>query len=179
MTGRAVFLDRDGVVNRAIVRCGRPYAPRSLEDLEILPGVHDSIAALKQRGYLIFIVTNQPDVSRGHIQRRIVDDMHGRLERELPIDGILACFHDDDDGCECRKPRAGLLLQAAREFALDLSRSFMVGDRWRDIEAGKRAGCATLFVDRAYDEEPPAGYDHRVGSLAEACALILAQRGPA
>jgi len=178
MTGRAVFLDRDGVVNRAIVRRGRPYAPQRLEDLEILPGVHDSIAALKQRGYLIFIVTNQPEVSRGSIPRHTVEDMHGQLQRELPVDGILACFHDDDDDCDCRKPRAGLLLQAARDFSLDLSCSFMVGDRWRDIEAGKRAGCATLFVDHAYAEEPPAGYDHRVGSLAEACALILAQRDP-
>jgi len=179
MTGRAVFLDRDGVVNRAIVRHGKPYAPHRPDDLKILPGVYDSIIALKQRGYFIFIVTNQPDVARGRVQRPTVDGFHGQLQRELPIDGILACFHDDDDGCDCRKPRAGLLLRAAGDFALDLSRSFMVGDRWRDIEAGKRAGCTTFFVDYKYDEEPPTGYDYRVGSLQEACALILAHRDPA
>jgi D-glycero-D-manno-heptose 1,7-bisphosphate phosphatase len=179
MNGRAVFLDRDGVVNRAVVRDGRPYAPDSPADIEILPGVFDSIVALKRHGYSIFIVTNQPEVSRGGIRREIVERIHRLLSRELPVDGILACFHDDADGCDCRKPGAGLLLQAARDHALDLERSFMVGDRWRDIEAGKRAGCATFFIDHAYDEEPPTGYDHRVGSLAEACALILAERGPA
>jgi D-glycero-D-manno-heptose 1,7-bisphosphate phosphatase len=178
MTCRAVFLDRDGVVNRAIIRSGKPYPPESLADLEILPGVSDALAALKLRGYFVCVVTNQPDVARGTMTRRTVDTIHDRLKQELPIDEILACFHDDADGCDCRKPQPGLLLRAARQFGLDLSSSFIVGDRWRDVEAGKRAGCGTFFVDHRYDEEAPGHYDHRVESLPEACAIILARRAP-
>jgi D-glycero-D-manno-heptose 1,7-bisphosphate phosphatase len=170
---RAVFLDRDGVVNRAMVRSGKPHPPDSLQQLEILPEVPSSLAALKQRGYLLLVVTNQPDVARGRIPRQSVDAIHDYLKNRLPLDAILACFHDDADRCDCRKPKPGLLLRAARDFGVDLQASFMIGDRRRDIEAGMRAGCRTVFVDREYDEERPTAYNHRAASLADACAIIL------
>ena len=175
MTRPAVFLDRDGVINRALVRDGSPYPPAALEDLEILPGVPEALRALRSQGYALIVVTNQPDVGRGTATRQSVDCIHDRLRSALDLDAILACFHDDADNCGCRKPRPGLLLQAADRFGIELSSSFMVGDRWRDIEAGRRAGCRTFFIDYGYEEEPPAGCDFRVGSLLEASGLIAAR----
>jgi D-glycero-D-manno-heptose 1,7-bisphosphate phosphatase len=169
----AVFLDRDGVINRPIVREGKPHAPLSLAEFELLPGVSESLASLRDQGYLILIVTNQPDVSRGNARRQSIDSIHDHLKKQLPLDGIFSCFHDEADNCDCRKPQPGLIFRAAREFDVDLKSSFMVGDRWRDIEAGKRAGCRTFFIDWQYREEPPNACDHRVSSLAEASAIIL------
>jgi D-glycero-D-manno-heptose 1,7-bisphosphate phosphatase len=170
---RAVFLDRDGVINRPIVRGRSPYAPGSLEELEILPGVSKALQALKAAGYQLIVVTNQPDVARGTMPKAIVDSIHDRLTSALPLDGIFACFHDDPDGCECRKPLPGLITRAAQELHLDRSASYLVGDRWRDIEAGRRAGCRTFFVDHQYDEPRPQSYDFRVDSLLEAAGIIL------
>ena len=173
MTRPAVFLDRDGVINRAFIRDGMPFPPQSLQDLEILPGVSDALVALKAHGYSIVVVTNQPDVARGTSSKEAIDGIHRRLGDELAIDAIMTCFHDDSADCDCRKPKPGLLLQAARDLSIDLSASFMVGDRWRDMEAGKRAGCRTFFVDRGYLERRPVEYDFRVGSLIEASRVIL------
>jgi len=169
----AVFLDRDGVINRASIRNGAPHPPASLEEVEILPGVPAALSALKAHGYCLVVVTNQPDVARGISSRELVDSIHEQLKDELDLDAILACFHDSNDGCGCRKPKPGLLLRAADDFGIALSSSFMVGDRWRDVEAGKRAGCRTVFVDYGYDERPPSSYDFRVGSLIEASRIIL------
>ena len=171
---RAVFLDRDGVLNQTFVREGVPRPPASLAELEILPGVPTALNALRARGYLLIVVTNQPDVARGASTRGLVEDIHERLRRELPLDAILACFHDDADDCECRKPRPGLLLRAARDFGIELPLSAMIGDGWRDVEAGKRAGCTTFLVGR--DGDPPqAACDVRVGSLAEAARILVGQ----
>jgi D-glycero-D-manno-heptose 1,7-bisphosphate phosphatase len=171
----AVFLDRDGVINRADIRGGTPHPPNSLETLEILPHVPEALSALRARGYPLVVVTNQPDVARGTSSRELVDTIHERLRSTLDLDAILTCFHDDADACDCRKPKPGLLYRAAHDLGIDLPSSFMVGDRWRDIEAGKRAGCRTLFVDCSYRERPPSSYDFRVGSLIEATRIILAQ----
>ncbi|MDB6107879.1 MAG: family hydrolase [Gammaproteobacteria bacterium] len=174
----AVFLDRDGVLNRAAVRNGTPHPPASLQDLQILPGVAQALSALKASGYVLVVVTNQPDVARGTATRESVEDIHHRLRSELRLDAILTCFHDNADDCECRKPKPGLLLRAARDFDLDLASSFMIGDRWRDVEAGERAGCRTFYVDGGYDERLPASYDYRVGSLPEAAGILLALGQP-
>ena len=171
----AVFLDRDGVINRAAVRDGKPYPPASLRDLEILPHVPEALNAMKAKGYSLVVVTNQPDVARGTSSRELVDRIHERLKSELDLDAILTCFHDDADECDCRKPKPGLLFRAAADLGIELSSSFMVGDRWRDVEAGKRAGCRTCFIDCGYDERPPSSCDFRVGSLIEASRVILAQ----
>jgi D-glycero-D-manno-heptose 1,7-bisphosphate phosphatase len=175
MTRRAVFLDRDGVINRAFIRNGTPHPPASLQNLEILPSVPEALSALKAHGYSLVVVTNQPDVARGASSRELVDCIHERLKSELDLDAILTCFHDDADECDCRKPKPGLLFRAAAEFGIHLSSSFMVGDRWRDVEAGRLAGCKTFFIDCSYDERPPSSCDFRVGSLVEASRIILAQ----
>lgn len=173
VTRAAVYLDRDGVINRAFLREGTPHPPDTLEDLEILPGVPEALRALKDHGYLTVVVTNQPDVARGTATRALVDAIHHRLRSELPLDAILACFHDSVDACDCRKPKPGMLLQAAHDFDIDLSSSFMVGDRWSDMQAGQRAGCRTVFVDYNYSERAPDSFDFRVASLTEAARKIL------
>jgi D-glycero-D-manno-heptose 1,7-bisphosphate phosphatase len=169
----AVFLDRDGVINRTEVRDGVPRPPASVRDLQILPGVAEALSALKAHGYALVVVTNQPDVARGSTTRQSVEAIHDRISRELCVDAILTCFHDDNDDCICRKPRPGLLLQAAREFDLDVASSFMVGDRWRDLEAGARAGCKTFYVETGRAERDPVSYDYRVRSLHQAAQIML------
>jgi D-glycero-D-manno-heptose 1,7-bisphosphate phosphatase len=175
MTRPAVFLDRDGVINRAFIRDGTPCPPVSLRDLEILPHVPEALRALKSHGYSLVVVTNQPDVARGTASRGLVDSIHERLKVELGLDAIFTCFHDDADECDCRKPKPGLLFRAAHDLGIDLTSSFMVGDRWRDVEAGRRAGCRTLFVDCSYRETSSSSCDFRVGSLLEASGIILAE----
>jgi D-glycero-D-manno-heptose 1,7-bisphosphate phosphatase len=170
---RAVFLDRDGVLNRAVVREGRPYPPVSLDGMEVLPKVPEAATALKQAGFLLVMVTNQPDVARGKTERTTVDAMNTHLSGLLGLDAVLCCFHDESDGCRCRKPKPGMLQDAARAFGIDLSASYMVGDRWRDTEAGRRAGCATFFIDYGYREAQPESCDYRVSSLWEASRIII------
>ena len=172
----AVFLDRDGVINRVQLRDGVPRPPASGEDLRILPGVAEALSALRAAGFALVVVTNQPDVARGSTTRESVEEIRDQLSRELCFDAILTCFHDDCDDCECRKPRPGLLLRAARELDLDVSSSCMVGDRWRDLEAGARAGCKTFYLDGGYAERAPATYDYRVRSLQEAAGILLELR---
>lgn len=169
---RAVFLDRDGVINRAVVRAGKPYPPDSVDALEIIDGTAAALERLRSAGYVLIVVTNQPDVARGTQCVEEVEAMHARLHGELPLDEILSCYHDGD-ACECRKPKAGALIAAAARWHLDLTRSFMVGDRWRDIEAGQRAGCQSLFVDYEYQEQQPEAPFIRVASLTEAVEWIL------
>ena len=167
----AVFLDRDGVINRAIVRGGRPYAPHRVEDLEVLPGVAEALARLKAEGFALVVITNQPDVARGSLTEETLRAMHQHLATLLPLDELRVCCHDDSDGCDCRKPKAGLL---TRPPLYDLNRSVVVGDRWRDIEAGHRAGCrAAVLIDYGYDEQQTTTPDVRVRSLSEAADWIL------
>jgi D-glycero-D-manno-heptose 1,7-bisphosphate phosphatase len=171
VTPPAVFLDRDGVINRAVTRNGKFSSPTSLADVEILPGVPQALRDLKQAGYALVVITNQPDVARGVTTKALVEAIHADLAARLPLDDIRTCFHDDADGCVCRKPRPGLLLQPP---VYDLAASVMVGDRWRDIGAGRAAGCrATILVDYGYDEELRHEPDARVASLAEAANWIL------
>ncbi len=173
---RAVFLDRDGVINRAVVRDGKPYPPADADHVEVLPGVAAALRRLKAAGYLLIVVTNQPDVARGTQTLAAVEAIHARLASELPIDDFRACYHDDGDMCECRKPKPGLILSAAREHGVDLPASVMVGDRWRDVEAGKLAGCRTVFVDYGYAERRPENPDVVVGSLEQATTWILTEQ---
>jgi D-glycero-D-manno-heptose 1,7-bisphosphate phosphatase len=171
----AIFLDRDGVINRAIVKDGWPYAPTRAEELEILPKVPEALARLRQAGYALVVTTNQPDVARGVVKREAVEAMHALLMLELPLDEIRVCYHDDADECQCRKPKPGLLLDPPI-YAVE--RSVMVGDRWRDIEAGRGAACrATILVDYGYREPIPHEPDARVASLDEAADWILTHIG--
>jgi D-glycero-D-manno-heptose 1,7-bisphosphate phosphatase len=170
---RAVFLDRDGVLNRALVREGKPYPPANLSELEILPGVQEACSTLKRAGLGLIVITNQPDLSRGTMERGAVDAMNAEMRERLGLDDVRVCPHDDADRCDCRKPAPGLLLAAARDWRIALDRSVMVGDRWRDIESGRRAGCKTVFIDYGYSEQRPQAPDLIVGSLLDAVPWIL------
>lgn len=152
MTQPAVFLDRDGVLNRAVVRDGKPYPPARLEDVEILPGAITSLQRLADCGYVLIGLTNQPDVARGTQSRQVVESINALIQSRLPVREIFVCYHDNADNCDCRKPKPGLILQAAEKYGLDLSQSWMVGDRWKDIAAGQAAGLKTIFVDYHYTE---------------------------
>ncbi len=173
MMRKAIFLDRDGVINRAKVLNGKPYPPSDISELEILPGVSEALCRLHDAGFYLIVVTNQPDVARGKQTREAVESIHQILQAKLPLDKISVCFHDDDDQCSCRKPSPGMLIDAAREFELDIASCFMIGDRWRDVEAGERAGCTTIFIDYGYDEAQPERVHAKVKSLLEASEWIL------
>jgi len=170
---RAVFLDRDGVLNRAVVRNGRPQSPQTPEEFEILPGVAAALRTLDAAGFLLIVVTNQPDVARGRQRREVVEAMHRRLQDELPIDDIKVCYESDGPASTWYKPKPGMLLSAARERDIDLAGSYMIGDRWRDVGAGKAAGCFTIFIDRGYTEPLNDTPDAVCSDLVEAVEIIL------
>jgi D-sedoheptulose 7-phosphate isomerase len=170
----AIFLDRDGVLNRAYVRDGKPFPPPGQKELEILPDVASSLRDLKSHGFALYVITNQPDVARGTLTVDTVEAMHSQLRSSLPIDDIFVCYHDDKDDCACRKPKPGLLFEAQRKHNIDLSRSFVIGDRWRDIDAGHNAGCKTILIDYGYRERKPAHPpDATARSLREAADWIM------
>jgi D-glycero-D-manno-heptose 1,7-bisphosphate phosphatase len=171
---RAVFVDRDGVLNAARVESGRPHPPASAADLTFLPGVRERLAELKRLGFVIVCVTNQPDVARRRITRAAVDQINAQVRAEMPLDDLLVCYHDDRDRCECRKPRPGLLLEAASRLGIDLGSSYMIGDRWKDVACGAAAGCTSVFVDYGYAEsyQGPAPA-HVSATAAEALDYVL------
>ena len=173
---RAVFLDRDGVINRSLAAKGRPLAPKRLKDFRLLPGAGRNITTLRRRGFKIAVVTNQPDVAKGLIELRELERMNARL---LPLgaDLVKVCPHAQDAGCRCRKPKPGMLRAAARELGVSLSRSYMVGDRWSDVEAGRTAGCYTVKIERGWANEQPSRPDAIVKSLGEAVKHILKREG--
>ncbi len=170
---RAVFLDRDGVLNRALVRDGKPYPPRSVDEVEILPGAPEALERLQAAGFLTVVVTNQPDVASGKQRREVVEAINAHLRAHLPIDAVKICYHLDEHRCECRKPKPGMLLQAASELRIDLAQSYLIGDRWRDIAAAQAAGCKAYFIDWGYLEKRPDEPYVAVKSLEEAADLIL------
>jgi len=170
---RAVFLDRDGVLNPGVTRDGRPWAPFSLAELAILPGVPEALARLRAAGFQLIVVTNQPDVARGNATKAGVESIHGYMRQHLPLDDIFVCYHDDQDACCCRKPLPGMIYAAAFPREIVLGRSFMIGDRWRDIGAGKAAGCRTVLVNAMVEKiriEP----DIELADLPAAASWILA-----
>jgi D-glycero-D-manno-heptose 1,7-bisphosphate phosphatase len=171
---KAVFLDRDGVINANLERDGKPVAPTSLAEFHILPGVPEAARRLKDAGFLLIVVTNQPDVTTGRTTKAVMEAMHAEIRRQMPIDDFEICFHTDADHCACRKPKPGLLLNAAAKHGIDLAASTMVGDRWRDVLAGQAAGCRTVMVDHGYAQDRPSVPDRTVMSLAEASTVILA-----
>ena len=173
MKSRVVFLDRDGVINRSVVRDGKPYPPQTLSELEVLPGVKEALQRLRLAGFRLVVVTNQPDVARGRQRRETVEAMHDVLRRDLGLDEFEVCYHDDADECDCRKPSPGLLLRASARIPVDFAKSYVVGDRWRDIAAGRTAGCRTVLIDYGYDEPQPTAPDARVALLKDAANWIL------
>jgi D-glycero-D-manno-heptose 1,7-bisphosphate phosphatase len=175
----AVFLDRDGTLNLQVVRDGKPYPPQTAAEFALFPGVPAACAQLAAAGYVLVVATNQPDVGRGDQSLAVVEAMHARLRELVPeIARIEVCYapgqgkpHPDDHR---RKPEPGMLLDTARDLGLDLARSWMVGDRWRDIDCGRRAGVRTVFIDFGYAEELRAAPDFTVKTFPEAAGIILA-----
>jgi D-glycero-D-manno-heptose 1,7-bisphosphate phosphatase len=171
VVNKAVFLDRDGVINQVAVWGGKPYAPRKAEDFVILPGVEDAIVRIRALGYLVLVVTNQPDINNKQVNLAEVNAMHDRLSH-LPIEKIYVCPHSQHEGCLCRKPHPGMLLQARDEFNIDLSRSYMVGDRQSDMQASKSAGCKSVFIDKNYSETKMVKYNFVCYDLPEVSQLL-------
>jgi D-glycero-D-manno-heptose 1,7-bisphosphate phosphatase len=181
LSGRpAVFLDRDGVLNESLVGAdGVPRPPSGLAEFALVEGAAEACRRLGSLGFLRIVVTNQPDVARGTQQRDVVEAIHQRLRDYVSLDDIRVCYHDDDDLCDCRKPKPGLLVSAAHDWGIDLASSFMIGDRWRDVEAGQRAGCATILIDAQHAQPSTIKPTVRVDSLPSAVNWISDRvRGP-
>jgi D-glycero-D-manno-heptose 1,7-bisphosphate phosphatase len=172
MRTRAVFLDRDGVLNALVMRDGVAVSPRAMEDFAIVPDARTSVTRLKDAGFRVFVITNQPDIARGRMSKAVLDEMSSALRAEVPLDDIAICTHDDADGCDCRKPRAGMLHTLAERWQVDLPRSVVIGDSWRDMHAGRAANCKTVMLGDMTDEA-----DYCAASLGDAVDLILTRLG--
>lgn len=174
MSGRpAIFLDRDGVLNDVVWRDGKPASPRIVDELRIADGAAEAVRALKAAGYLTFVVTNQPDVRRGKMTTEALDAIHAALIQTVPVNEVRACLHDNDDRCDCRKPKAGMLLDLAARWDIDLSASWMVGDMDRDVQCGQTAGAHTVLLGRDYNSGSGSSADVVVPDLRQAAAWIL------
>jgi len=173
----AVFLDRDGVLNRPVVRDGLPFPPANVDEFRLYPDAAEGCEQLKKAGFLLIVVTNQPDVGRGTQSRESVDAMHSVLRAALPsLDGVEVCFHAGSgygEPCDCRKPKPGLLLRAAAAHNIDLKRSFLIGDRWRDLDCAHAAGCRAVLIDHSYREQLREKPEFTVTTFREAVAIIL------
>ncbi|HZS18311.1 MAG TPA: HAD family hydrolase [Candidatus Udaeobacter sp.] len=178
---RAVFLDRDGVLNRAVVQNGRPFPPSTVEAFELYDDVISGCARLKAANFLLIVVTNQPDVGRGKQNREMVEAMHLKMQSALPsLDRIEICYHAGEahsDPCDCRKPRPGLILRAAAELQIDLAASYVIGDRWRDVDCARSAGCRSILIERDYEESLRASPDFTVRSFNDAVNTLLRDAG--
>lgn len=177
---RAVFLDRDGVLNRPVVRDGRPFPPANPEEFELYPGVSAGCADLKAAGFVLIVVSNQPDVGRGTQTREAVEAMHEKLRMAVPaLDAIEVCYHAGrrhGEPCDCRKPKPGMIVRAAASHGIDLPGSFLIGDRWRDVDCAKAAGCRAIFIDHGYNEPLREKPEFTVTTFGEAVALVLQNR---
>lgn len=170
----AVFLDRDGVLNRAVIKNGKPYPPAHLHEIIVDDEVIPALKKLKENGFLLIGITNQPDVARGQTPQSTVESINHHLLKILPLDDFRVCYHDDPDNCSCRKPKPGLILEAAKTWSIHLPTSYMIGDRWRDVEAGQSAGCKTVFLDLGYTERKSGQIPtFQVKNLTEATLQIL------
>ena len=169
---KAVFLDRDGVLNAAPIINGVPSPPSNTSELQIIERVGEAIARLKAHGFIPVIITNQPDIARGKVKIDAVSQINKTLCKVLEIEHLYMCSHDDHHRCECRKPQPGLILRASSDLEISLKDSFMVGDRWKDIAAGQAAGCKNFFIDYSYREDQPSQPFVKVTSLNEVADSI-------
>ena len=169
----AVFLDRDGVLSIPSVRNNKTYAPREFKDFKLYPGVKKCISRLRKAGYKLIVVTNQPDIGNKLMKESELKKMHQKIYKDLLIDEIFVCVHKQDDQCDCRKPRPGMLYSAIKKYSIDINNSFLIGDRSSDIEAASKVKCKSIFIDREYKEKYPSTQKLTVNSLNEAVDYIL------
>ena len=167
----AVFLDRDGVLNVPIVRDNRAYAPLTLKEFQVTDEAVSEVKKLRSSGFLCIVITNQPEIARGLLSPETLEEMHNILKSRVAVDDIFVCHHDSTEGCQCHKPQPGMILAAAKKWDIDLKTSYMIGDRWRDIGAGRTAGCYNILIERPYSQCSSA--DVSVSNLEEAVQLIL------
>jgi len=172
MKNKAIFLDRDGVINKVIMRNGKPSSPWKLKEFEILPDVKECLVAFKKMGFLNIIFTSQPDISRGFLKIEDLEKMHEIIDKTLLVDEIRFCPHDDKDNCSCRKPKPGLILEAVQKWSIDLRESYVIGDTWKDIGAGKAVGCKTFLLRREYNKGFQKDYDFEVSNLKKTVEII-------
>ena len=172
MKNKAIFWDRDGVLNKVIMRNGKPSSPWCIEEFEILPDVKRCLEKTKEMGFLNIVFTSQPDISRGLLKTEELEKIHRIISETLLVDEIKFCPHDDKDNCECRKPKPGLIVEAVKKWSIDLDKSYVVGDSWKDIKAGKSAGCKTFLLRREYNKDYKEDYDFEINSLKQMVEII-------
>ena len=168
----AIFLDRDGVVNYSIICEKKPYAPLNLNELKIIPEIKSVINTFKQRQFKVFVITNQPDVARGKVKKEEVEKINASIQSQLSIDEIFTCYHDNQDHCECRKPKPGAFIALSQKYNIDLTKSIMVGDRAKDIEAAKNANCPSVFIDYGYNEIKPLDQNYTINGISELLSCL-------
>ena len=176
----AVFLDRDGTLNHPVMRDGLPFPPQSIAEFRLFPGVPAACRALHAAGFTLVVTTNQPDVGRGVIAQSVVESIHVRLQLLVPeISRIEVCYDPGNgESSRRRKPAPGMVLDAAAALGLDLPHSWLIGDRWRDVDCGRLAGVRTVFIDLGHRELLRTAPDFAVHDFPAAAAIILAQSGP-
>ena len=172
---QAVFYDRDGVINKPLLIKGQAFSPKSAAQFEFNQGVKEFLNQARNDGFLNIVVTNQPDIARGLMSSNDLEEIHELIRTELPIDDIMVCPHDNADNCKCRKPKAGMLLNAAESWKIDLHNSYMIGDQSKDIEAGRNAGCTTILMDYPYNKNVIA--DFRIQNLSQARKILFESEG--
>ena len=168
---KAIFLDRDGVINEVVFhKSDKPSSPWNFNEFKLLPHVKEPLAEFTKMGYLLFIISNQPDISRGFIEKGITEKISRIIYDKYPIKEIMICPHDDHHNCNCRKPNPGMILELSKKYNIDLKKSFLIGDNWKDIEAGQRAGVITILINYPYNKSVKT--DYRVKNLVSAVKLI-------
>lgn len=169
---KAIFLDRDGVINRSFVKAGKPLAPLFLKDFKIFSGVENALKNLKKKNFLLFVVTNQPDIKSGRLKLSTLKKMNKILIDQLNIDEVFVCVHDDNDFCICRKPKNYFLEYAIKKYSISRRKSFLIGDRKKDILAGLKSNLKTIFINKNYKEDKPTKYHFECNSLVESLKFI-------
>ena len=172
MLNKAFFLDRDGVINHSVIINNKPSAPRNIEEFKIIDQVEEALNIFKKKGFLNIIVTNQPDVENESLKKEIVLEMHNTIYKKLNIDDIFTCYHNDLNNCFCRKPKPGMIHSAKDKWNIDLSKSFLVGDRWRDIDLANNLNIKNFFIDYEYNEKRPENFTYKIKNLIDVVKFL-------
>ncbi len=170
---KAIFFDRDGVLIKTDIKSGSPVAINDNNNVEFATNQVNLFKELKLKGFLFFLFTNQPDVARGKVLKVEVDLINIRVAERYLLDDIFVCYHDDIDNCMCRKPKNGLILEARDKYNLNLNQSFVIGDRWRDMDAAENSNCKSVFIDHHYSEKHPSKYKFSFENIDDALRFII------
>tara|TARA_Y100000996_G_C22342075_1_gene569100 strand:+ start:206 stop:739 length:534 start_codon:yes stop_codon:yes gene_type:complete len=152
---KAFFFDRDGILNKVILKKNKPYSPRYPKQVVKNYEILKLIKLLKKKKFKKIIITNQPDIKTGKLTKHSLRTINNDIKLFFSIDDIFVCTHNKFDKCHCRKPKIGMIKLAEKKWNLDLKKSYLIGDRWKDIDAGNKAGCKTIYIDYNYDEKKP------------------------